>query len=302
MITLLTGENSFETTRTLKKIEAAFDGVSEHIDGSELELKQLPDLLMGATLFADKRLVVIKNLSESKAVWGSLGEWLGRVSDDVHLVLVEPKPDKRTKTYKDLQKVADIHEAKLWSDRDETQAEQWVAQEAKALGFEMDKKSAHLLVQRVGVDQWQLAQALEKLVVVGVVTPEVIEDLIEANPIENVFNLLDSALKGDTLRVKKMLENLETSEDPYRLFGLLGTQVFQLAALGVGDKSSGEVAKDLGAHPFALSKLAPHAKRLGRHGVQKAMAAMAEADQTMKISAAEPWLLIERALIKIACI
>lgn len=288
--------------RLQKSIEAAFNGTPERIDGSELELKQLPDLLMGATLFADKRLVIIKNLSENKAVWSSFGEWLGRVSDDIHLVLVEPKPDKRTKTYKDLQKVADIHEAKPWTDRDETQAEQWLMQEAKALGFELDKKSAHLIVRRVGVDQWLLAQALEKLAAVDAVTPELIENLIEANPTENVFNLFDAALKGDAIRVKEMLETLEVNEDPYRLFGLLGTQVFQLAALGVADKLSAEVAKDLGAHPFALSKLAPHAKKLGRRGVQKAMAAMAEADQAMKISAAEPWLLIERALIKIACI
>lgn len=300
MITLLTGENSFEIERALKKLAADFGGQPDRIDGSELELKQLPDLLMGATLFADKRLVIIKNLSENKAVWSDFSDWTGRVSDDVHLVLVEPKPDKRTKIYKDLQKSADVREFASWSERDVAKAEQWVTAEAKALGFTLDKKSAHTLVARVGVDQWLLYQALEKLAFADEVTPATIEELIDANPSENVFNLFESALRGDVSRTTHMLATLELTEDPYRLFGLLSGQAFQLAALAVSEKPSAEVAKDLGAHPFALSKLAAHARKLGRPGARKIIGAFAEADEGMKTSAAEPWLLIERALIKTA--
>lgn len=112
MITLLTGENGFEIERALKRIVTDFEGTPEKIDGSELELRQVPDLLMGVSLFADKRLLIIKNLSENKAVWADFGDWLERVSDDIHLVLVEPKPDKRTRTYKDLQKAAEVKEFK----------------------------------------------------------------------------------------------------------------------------------------------------------------------------------------------
>lgn len=300
MITVLFGENSFEVDRALQKIAGGFDGVAEKIDGSTLELKQLPDLLMGGTLFARKRLVIIKNLSENKTVWSVFSDWLTRVSDDVQLVLAESKLDKRTKTYKDLQKTADVHEFKPWGERDGMQAEKWAVDEAKRLGFSLDQKSARTLVARVGADQWQLYHALEKLAVLENISPEVIEEIIEANPVENVFNLFEAALKGDGKKVKKMLATLELSEDPYRLFGLLSGQAFQLAVLAVGDKPSAEVAKDLGAHPFALSKLATPAKKLGRAGARKVVAAFAEADAGMKTSAAEPWLLIERALIKVA--
>lgn len=300
MITLLIGENSFEIDRALKKIAASFDGRAERIDGNSLELKQLPDFLMGGTLFAEKRLVIIKNLSENKSLWNGFSDWTPRVSSDVHLVLVEPKPDKRTKTYKDLQKLADVQEFKPWTERDGMQAEKWVVSEAAALGFTLDAKNARLLVQRVGVDQWLLYQALLKLAVVETITPEVIEDIIDANPLENVFNLFEAALKGDALRVKRMLGTLETSQEPHMLLGLLGSQAFQLAVLEAGEKPSAEIAKDFGVHPFALSKLAPYAKKLGRPGVRKVIAAFAEADGGMKTSAAEPWLLIERALIKVA--
>ena len=112
MITLLVGDNSFEIRRALDHIIESFDGQVEKVDGSTLEVKQLPDLLMGATLFAEKRLVVIKDLSENTGLWTTLVDWLPRLSEDTHLVLVEEKPDKRTKTFKELQKIAKVKEFK----------------------------------------------------------------------------------------------------------------------------------------------------------------------------------------------
>jgi DNA polymerase-3 subunit delta len=271
----------------------------EKIDGSELELKQLPDLLMGGTLFAEKRLVVIKQLSESKVIWPILGDWLPRMSDDIHLVLVDSKLDKRTKTYKDLLKVAAVTEYPAWSERDIAKAEQWVAGEVKALGCDIDRAAVRLLVQRVGADQWLLHQALQKLAVLDDVTPEIISEVIEANPIESVFDVFEAALRGDADKLKRMIATLELTEDPYRLLGLLSGQAFQLAALAVaGDKTSAEVAKDLGVHPYGLGKLTAHARKLGRSGVRKVISAFAEADAGIKTSATDPWLLIERALLK----
>jgi DNA polymerase-3 subunit delta len=299
MITVLTGDNSFEITRAVQQIADGFAGVAERIDGSELDLKQLPDLIMGATLFAEQRLVIIKQLSENKSVWTAFGDWLGRVSPDVHLVLVESKLDKRTLTYKNLQKAAEITEHKAWTERDTAKAEQWVVSEMKRLGKVIDQTSARALVRRVGVDQWALYQALQKLAVLDSITPEVIAEHVEANPTENVFDLFESALKGNAAKVTQMIETLSLGEDPFRLFGLLSGQAFQLAALAAADdRPSAEVAKDLGVHPYGLGKLAPHARRLGRKGAKKVVAAFAEADASMKTSTTDPWLLIERALIK----
>ena len=300
MITVLTGDNDFEISRAVDSIVAGFEGTAERIDGTELELRQLPDLFMGTTLFASKRLVIIKELSLNKTIWADLADWLPRVTNDVQLVLVEPKLDKRTKTYKVLQKAADIREFSLWTDRDVAEAGTWAIHEAKRLGFTLDTKSAQALLARVGLDQWLLSQALEKLAFADEVNEETVMELVDANPTENVFNLLETALKGNVEGVSEMIATLSLGEDPYRLFGLLSGQAFQLATLAVSEKPSAEVAKDLGAHPFALSKLSAHARKRGRSGARKIIAAFTEADGGMKTSAADPWLLIERALIKVA--
>ncbi len=302
MITVLTGENSFEISRALDSIVSAFRGDAEKYDGSELELAQLPDLLLGGTLFASERLVIIKSLSDNKQLWDVLPEWLERTEADVHVVLVEPKPDKRTKTFKELKKHADMREYAPWGERDILTAEKWVIDEAKRQNITLDKKIAAQLVARVGLDQWQLFHAIEKLSVLDAVTAESLEKHIEPQPTENVFNLFDSALRGDTHKVGEMIRTLQLSQDPYMTFGLLSSQVFQLAALATADKPLADVAKNIAAHPYALGKLAPHAKNFGRSGAKKIVTIFADADIAMKSTTTDPWLLIERALIKSASV
>jgi len=299
MITLLIGDNSFEIERALDAIISDFDGNVEKVEGSELQVSQLPDILMGVSLFADKRVVIIRGLSENKVVWPVLGDWLSRISDDIHLVLIEPKPDKRTVTFKSLKENADFCEFLSWTDRDMAMAEKWVVSEAEKIGISIDKKCVQTLVQWVGTDQWQLFHALEKLALTDDITVDSIKNIIEPNPVENVFNLFETALRGDTKTLGEILKTLEKTEDVYRLIALLTSQAFQLAAVVSASKTD-NVAKDFAIHPYVVSKLSPIAKRIGKSGVSKIISIFTELDDDMKLSRADPWLLVERALIKVA--
>lgn len=300
MITLLTGENSFEIDRELRRIVEGFDGSAEKIDGSEIELRQLPDLLMGVSLFSEKRLVVIKNLSENSSVWIDFADWLDRVSDDIHVVLVDQKPDKRTRTYKELQKLAKVNEFKPWGERDQAVAEKWTLEEAERLGLKLDRGLVRQVIERTGFDQWRVYHALQKLAVLDTVTSDTIADIVELSPTENIFQLFETALKGETDKLHAMIQTLQVTEDAYKVFGLLNGQVFQLATLAVTNKPYGEVAKDIAAHPFVLSKLSSYAKKRGKRGASKIIAIFDDTDQRMKTSTADGWTLIERALMKIA--
>lgn len=301
MITLLIGDNSFELERFLDNIVSDFSGEVELISGENLQLSQLPDILMGASLFASQRLVVVRNLSENKLIWPVFGGWLDKISTDIQLVIIESKPDKRTSTFKALKKSASLHEFNLWTDRDTFAAEKWLSTEAERIGLSLNKKSVQLIVRRVGLDQWQLSSALHKLSLVDKISDEVIIDLIDANSAENVFNLFEAALCGEINQLKNMLRNLEQTEEAHRLLALLSTQVFQLAAITSADGSN-NAAKDFGIHPYAASKLETIAQRIGKGNVFKIVSIFAETDGDIKKSRAEPWLLVERALIKVASI
>jgi DNA polymerase III delta subunit len=299
MITLLTGDNSFELREALQAIVSDFDGQPERIDGATLELRQLPDLLMGGTLFADKRLVVISDLSANSSLWQKLPSWLPRLSDDVHLVLVEEKPDKRTTAYKALKDAARIQEFPAWTDRDQNKAQQWLKQRAKSNNIALDRKLVQHIVSRVGVDQWLLANALETVSLLDTITIEAINNTVLANETENIFELFETALNGNRNALQETLRTLQLQEDPYATFALLSSQAFSLAAVAYAD-STQNPSKDFAIHPFVASKLDRHAQRLGKAGAEKLLKQFAQTDADMKTSKAEPWILIERLLFELS--
>jgi DNA polymerase III delta subunit len=299
MITLLTGDNSFELREALQAIDSDFDGQPERVDGATLELRQLPDLLMGGTLFADKRLVIISDLSANSSLWQKLPSWLPRLSDDVHLVLVEEKPDKRTTAYKALKDAARIQEFPTWTDRDRNKAQQWLEQRAKSKAIALDRKFVQHIVSRVGVDQWLLANALDTISLLDTITVETINNTVLANETENIFELFETALNGNRKALQETLRTLQLQEDTYATFALLSSQAFSLAAVAYAD-STQNPSKDFAIHPFVASKLDRHAQRLGKAGAEKLLKQFAQTDADMKISKAEPWILIERLLFELS--
>lgn len=299
MITWLVGENSFEIREALKGIERDFSGTIERVDGVELNLAQLPDLFMGVSLFATERLVVIANISQNSALWEKLPEWLPRISDDTHVVFVDAKPDKRTTSYKALKAAAILKEFPLWSERDSAKAEQWVSARAQVLGIAIDKQTIVHLVRRIGLDQWQLAQALDVLSLLEKITPEIVDETIPPNLHENIFQLFETALEGKSEQVAEKLKTLALHEDPYAFFALLSSQVMTLAAVTYADDTT-DPSKDFAIHPFVASKLARHGKKLGKQKVGHILEDFAKTDADMKRSKAEPWLLIERVLLQTA--
>ncbi len=296
MITWFTGENTFDIQQAVAAIVDTFDGNAERIDGTTLELKHIPDLLMGGTLFAEKRLVIIKDLSQNGAVWEKLPEWIGRTSDDIDVVLIDSKPDKRTNGYKEVKKRVVLKEFPIWRDRDQSLAETWVVKHAETLGLKLDKKLAHHIVARIGLEKWQLANGLEKIALLKTVTVETINDIIDPNPTENVFRLFELALDNRRQAVHDMIRALEPVEDPYKLFALLSSQALQLAVVANAGPNDNPT-KDFDIHPYVAEKLSHRGKRLGARRSARILAAFAQTDADMKRSKAEPWLLIERTLL-----
>ena len=300
MITLLLGENSFEIDRKIAGLKANFQGQIENYDGNSITNEKLADILTGFSLFAENKLVVIRDLSENKPIWANFSNWIKRISDDVDLVLIERKVDKRSATYKDLKKSANVMEFNPWTERDNGLAEKWVSAEADRQGLKLSKKTVVFLVNWVGVDQWSLYHAIEKLCLAeGEITEETIRDLIEPNETENVFNLFEKSISGKTSEIKKAVDILKLSQDPYMLAGLLSTQAFQLLAIceaGADDNP----ASDFAIHPFVVSKLTGLAKKLGKAKTRQIVKIFIKLDDSLKTSSIEPWLAIETSLLKLA--
>lgn len=271
----------------------------ERVDGEELTPARLPDLLQGATLFAPVRLVIIKNLAASKQIHEALAEALAAVSPDTTVVIADGNLDKRTKLYKFLKAKSNFQE---FAPLDDTKLTAWVQQAVQAAGAEIAKADAQYLVQRSGHDQWRLHNEVEKLASYQPqINRGVIDSLVEPSPEGTAFELLDAALTGKPDQVTRIVAALKTTEDPYKLFGLLASQVHALAVISAaGSRAADQIAKDAGLHPFVVRKTQPLAKKLGAARVRAIAGDVADCDWQLKSTGVDPWQLLAVTLQKIA--
>ncbi|MBH2007955.1 DNA polymerase III subunit delta [Candidatus Saccharibacteria bacterium] len=297
MIILLTGDNFYEIDRELGRIVVEFDGEAEQLDADSLDPRNLTDIFSGVSLFSANRLVVIKRLNENTTVWEGLARWLDKPSDTT-LVLVEPKVDKRTKSYKALAKQADVRVFTAWTERDALKAEKWLLDTASSDGIALSRDAAREIVVRRGTEQYQLLNTLRQLAVLGEVSREVVEAHIETTPHENVFELLAASLAGDASNVRAMIRTLRLENDPYMTVGLLASQTFALAGIVLSGKSQSEIASDLSVSPYVLRNLAGLAAGVDRTKLKVVVESLAIADIGLKSSSVDPWLQIEIALTK----
>lgn len=107
MIKIFTGEDRI---RAQQEITRYLGENYEIIEGADLELTTLPSIFQGASLFADTRNILIRDLSINKPVFDKLPDYL----DTSHNVIIqEIKLDKRSNTYKILKDKIEIRDFAL---------------------------------------------------------------------------------------------------------------------------------------------------------------------------------------------
>lgn len=298
VIIALTGENDYELTKKVAQFKDGFDGAVERYEGAGLSSEQLADIFAGQTLFTLKRMIIIDMPSLNADLWQNMPVWAQRLSGDTEIVLIEPKPDKRTSVYKWLKKNADVQE---YGQLDDHALAAWLGAYATQNGIKLTSAQVRRLITRAGADQWELAHAVDKLSLAGEVSDQWIDDVTQLSPSENVFALFETVLNADRTRIAAAIEALKATEEPYRVLALINAQALQLAALVYGGGNASKVAADTNAKSaYPYQKLAPFASRLTKGQARQMLEILAQADTRLKSSDAGPWLVLENTLARLA--
>lgn len=304
MITVLTGSNAYELSQDLRKRTAEFvkkygeSGV-ERIQGLQIQPESLPNLLTGVSLFAANRLVIIKNLSENKPVAEQFLKLLKSISSEVEVVLVEPVLDKRTALYKTLKREAELLE---FGEPEEGFLVAWSQDRVKKLGGSLELGSARKLVRYVGLDQSRLKNEIDKLVAYDIkVTENSIEELVEKNAEETVFQLLDLVFSGQKSRALEILGALERAhEDPYQVASMLVWQTHILAIVhSAGTAPEAEIAKSAKLNPFVVRKTRALSNSVSRTKLSHILNEVSECDVKLKSTATDPWRVVEQTILSL---
>ena len=306
MIYLIMGENVYEAEQELSRIVRATAINPERADVGVLDRSGLADIMRGASLFATKRLVVLRELSrENSELWSLVAEWASELSDDTTLVLVESKPDKRTKVYKSLAKIAKVIAVEPLTGRQLGQAEAWLRRLTSEYRVELSPQQLRQMIERATVpgdrpghsviDQMILYRAVRALEG-GEVTDDAIDAVLAPATADVLFDVLAYAVRRDSAAVEQALIDLRLGQDPYQVLALIMSQWTQLVAVAYADSPAATIATELEIHPFVVQKLQPLSREFSRVELAELTQLLADLDAKSKLSQVTPWEAVERFL------
>jgi DNA polymerase-3 subunit delta len=274
VITTLTGSNSFLLRQELRRIVDGF--VAEHsdmglerLDGEEASYDRMREALESLPFLASKKLVVLTSPSANKEFLDGGVELLKNLPETTDVVIVEPKPDKRTSYYKFLKKSSEL---KVYDELDENGLARWLAERANERGGSLSQSDARYLVLRVGANQQLLSNELEKLLNYDPkITRKTIDLLTEQTPQSTIFELLDAALGGNQKRALKIYEEQRAMKvEPQQIIAMLAWQLHVLALVKTaGEKDANTIAKDAKINPYVVRKTQGLARRMSLGEIKK---------------------------------
>ena len=104
MIRIFCGDDRIKAQKEIKRI---LGDNYEIVEGAELDINDLPSVLMGASLLADTRHILIRDIAINKTAFDELPKYLNTPHE---VILLESKLDKRSTTYKALKDKIEIRE------------------------------------------------------------------------------------------------------------------------------------------------------------------------------------------------
>lgn len=282
MIQLVSGKNDYLAHNYVSNFKSGFDGSIVEIDASEVDLIQIKEDLQAQSLFnmGGNKLVIISNLSLNKQAVDYVLDNYDSISSD--LLIYDQKLDKRLALYKKL-KVDDM--IKEFKELEDSELINWLIEEGASLGAVISRPAAALLLKRLGKDQWQLSNELNKLSHYDKnISKENIEELTTASRDETVFNMLDSLALGRKDQVLEISKELVgQGNDPIYIISMLVWFFHNVAVVKTAKSNNDyDVARQYKISPYVVGKSRKISNKLSSQELVEVFDLIVEADFQQK--------------------
>jgi DNA polymerase-3 subunit delta len=287
VITILTGSNSFGLRQELQRLVRGFvaeqgDMALERLDGDDAEYNRMQEALQSLPFLADKKMVVLQAPGSNKQFAEKVEGLLKELPETTDLIIVEPKLDKRGTYYKFLKKQKGFQE---FGELDERGLSKWLIEVAREKGATMAPADANYLISRVGTNQQNLAQEIEKLSLYqSTINRNVIDELTAATPQSTIFQLLEAAFAGNNRRALALYgEQRALKVEPQQIIAMLAWQLHVLALIKTAkNKTPDEIARDATISPYVVRKSSGIARTLSLAQTKKLISGLLVIDKRLK--------------------
>lgn len=321
-IYLLFGEEDYLQEKVISTLREALltpdlaDFNYEELDGEKCLPAQIAEAANTLPVFAEKRLVLVKNPTflqsgkkEGSAESKDLSDkaLLDYCADPLLstclIFLVKGNIDKRRKLVKAIEKTGQLLEFKPLRSNE---LSQWLRDEIESQGLKIESRALAYIVNNSTNELRQLKQELEKLALYcgeeGVITLADVEKLLTKTSEANIFALVDSLgeKKGDQA-LMEMSYLLDQGEPPVRLLFMIARQyrlIIQAKELSCKGYSEKQISSELKTPFFVTSKLLRQARHYQFAELEKILSLILECDVVLKTQSNNR-LALEQLILKI---
>lgn len=272
----------------------------DEAQGDKCSPAQVADWANALPVFAEKRLVIIKNavFLQAKKKEGQDEEGgdhseqnlLKYLADPLLstclVLLVKGSADRRKKLVKAVEKVGQVLEFNTPKGQELTE---WIREELGELGKTIEPRALEYLLVNTGSGLRALKNELEKLALYSAdktITRQQTEKMLTRTAEASVFTLVDSlGLKKGEAAILEMRGLLESGEPPVRLLFMVARQfrlILQAKDMEQKGYTEKQVTSGLGIHPFVAGKVLRQGKNFTFRELEKALELILEADIALK--------------------
>lgn len=259
-------------------------------------------------VFAEKRLVVIKNIHDAKAE--QLEDLLGYVEEPVPetvLLFTAEKIDARKKLFQLCKKYGLSLEFKKIYDN---QLPAYVKELAGKYNLALTGDALELFCKRVGTNLAEVQGEMEKLA--GYLGSKNLAEktdvaaIVSDARIESIFDLTDSLGEGDASTALKLLDRLlAEGQAPLMVLAMMTRhfrQMWKISELLAHDTPQNELPRKVGVSPYFLKGLTKQARRYETMHYKEIFNRFLKTDLALKSSGAEPRMHLEKLVLEIAAL
>ena len=305
-IVLIQGAESLLADRAISQVIATKTGAQTSIfSADELEVGFITDSL-APSLFADARVVVIKDLQDLTAECSDeVVSYLENQDENLTLVLWH-KGGVKGKALIDKIKKLNPEIIAAEAIKKESEKSDFVRAEFKRLERKISTEAISALIDSLGSDLRELSAACSQLA-----SDVALQKVIDENDVARYqmgrvestgFDVADAALEGNTPIALINLRNaLLTGTDPVLITSALAGSLRTLAKVSGASRGvkSFDLAGPLGLAPWQIDKARRQLSKWTPATLAGAVVAVAQADADIKGAAVDPIHSLERAIIAI---
>lgn len=297
----------------------------EVIDGEDVSVSDIVNLISSTSLLSSEKFVVIKDpwfLKSQKARGARSGGAeeeseerkdgvkqlippLGFLSGGVKVIfVVYGSVDKRKKIFNVIERLGAVKEFKPFADWEQEKLLSWIMEEGRSKGKKIGSHACRLLMEISGSNLRALSSEIEKIVTfIGdkdAIGGADVEAIASSGGV-SVFSLLGSLRERNVASSLRSLNKLiRNREEPASLLSLIATQfrmMLQIKGSQEMNLGESEIARRLGANPYFVRRCAEGAHNYSLAELKDCIFTLHSADLKLKSGFASPPVLLELMII-----